>query len=91
MNSYAEESDVILCFNKDDLFCTRIRNRNLRNSEKRWFTDYKGGCNELAAFKYIEKMFLSINRNQDKKVLACLIQFSRDLDLLTICLYAFVP
>ena len=59
---------MILFLNKDDLFRERIQTKDLRNDEKKWFTDYEGGCDEEAAYKYIENKFLSKCRNKDKQV-----------------------
>ena len=59
---------MILFLNKDDLFRQRIQTKDLRNDDKKWFTDYEGGCDEEAAYIYIENKFLSKCRNKERRV-----------------------
>jgi len=63
-----EKKNCILCFNKDDIFIERIKIKDLRNDEKKWFTDYNGGCDQAAAYRYILNKFLSKCEDKSKKV-----------------------
>jgi len=65
-SSFFQKPSMILFLNKDDLFRERIRLKDLRNDEKNWFTDYTGGCDEAAAYEYIENKFLSKCRDKKK-------------------------
>jgi len=67
-SNFFQQPSMILFLNKDDLFRERIQTKDLRNDEKKWFTDYEGGCDEEAAYKYIENKFLSKCRNKDKQI-----------------------
>ena len=68
VNSFFQKPSMILFLNKDDLFRERIQTKDLRSDEKGWFTDYDGGCDETAAYNYIENKFLSKCRDKKKQV-----------------------
>jgi len=67
-SNFFQKPSMILFLNKDDLFRERIKVKDLRNDEKKWFTDYEGGCDEEAAYKYIENKFLSKCRDKTKQI-----------------------
>merc|ERR1712032_407557 len=67
-SNFFQKPSMILFLNKDDLFRERIQTKDLRNDEKKWFTDYEGGCDEDAAYKYIENKFLSKCRDKTKQI-----------------------
>jgi len=55
---------MIVFSNKSDLFREKIQKVDL----KVCFPDYSGGCNFEAAYKYIEKQFVSANTNSKRSI-----------------------
>jgi len=55
---------LILFLNKSDLFREKIEHVDLRVC----FPDYDGGCNYDRAIKYLEKKFISLHQNEEKKI-----------------------
>merc|ERR1712100_891156 len=47
----------ILFLNKYDLFQAKIKKKDIRNEEKKWFMDYTGGCSEMDGIMYIEGLY----------------------------------
>merc|ERR1712150_441170 len=69
-SGFFQKPSMILFLNKDDLFRERIQTKSLRNDEKKWFMDYDGGCDEVAAYNYIENKFLSKCRDKTNRFLS---------------------
>jgi GTPase SAR1 family protein len=63
---YFQDTDIILFFNKLDLFKEKIKNVDL----KVCFPDYTGGCDYDSASKYIEKEFRDRNQDDGKEIYA---------------------
>jgi len=55
---------IVLFLNKSDLFYEKIKKVDL----KVLFPDYTDGCNAEKALEYIKNKFMSLNRNQSKKI-----------------------
>ena len=52
-SKHFKDADVMIFFNKRDLFAEKIE----RVDPKKWFPEYKGGCNYKAAEAYFTKLF----------------------------------
>eukprot|EP01080_Neovahlkampfia_damariscottae_P006387 gene6387-10394_t len=63
---YFQDTDIILFFNKLDLFKEKIKNVDL----KVCFPDYTGGCDYDSASKFIEKEFRDRNQDDGKEIYA---------------------
>eukprot|EP01080_Neovahlkampfia_damariscottae_P009819 gene9819-2142_t len=61
---YFQDRDIILFFNKVDLFKEKIEKTDL----KVCFQEYDGGCNFENALKFIEKEFLDRNQDDGKNI-----------------------
>jgi GTPase SAR1 family protein len=61
---YFQEKDIILFFNKVDLFKEKIERQDLKIS----FENYKGGCNFDNALKFIEREFKDRNQDEGKEI-----------------------
>ena len=75
-NRLFDSTPLILIFNKNDLFSTKIENVDLSI----WDKNYTGGCNYDKGMKFIRDKFVSANQVETRKV-ECFVTTSTDPDI----------
>eukprot|EP00761_Pharyngomonas_kirbyi_P009518 gb/GECH01009534.1/.p1 GENE.gb/GECH01009534.1/~~gb/GECH01009534.1/.p1 ORF type:complete len:356 (+),score=45.14 gb/GECH01009534.1/:1-1068(+) len=63
-NRYFRDTDILVFFNKNDLFKEKIQHTDLAVC----FPEYTGGCHYDKALQYIKDRFLSQNKNKKRSV-----------------------
>jgi len=72
---YFQDTDIILFFNKRDLFQEKIKNTDL----KVCFKNYTGGCDYEAALQFIQKEFKDKNTDEGRQIY-CEVTCATDTD-----------